>query len=99
MRILHRSRPDVDIALLIETAVEGEGILLGPGPDNKVVRLHIALSELAWVRAVSVTGIHWRADREPSDQPAAGDAIDHGEFLRPEGGQVLDRQCVRDVVD
>src|ERR1700730_2997566 len=31
VRILHRSRPDVDVALLIVAAVEGEGVLLGPG--------------------------------------------------------------------
>ena len=37
--VLDRPRPDVDVALLVEAAVEGEGVLLGPGPLHQVVRL------------------------------------------------------------
>src|SRR6185312_13874956 len=42
MRLLHRMRPGVDIAQLIEAAVEGEGLAPRPGLQYEVVRLEIA---------------------------------------------------------
>src|SRR5207248_6394446 len=41
MRLLHRPRPDIDVALLIESAVEGEGVALGPGAHDQVMGLAI----------------------------------------------------------
>ncbi len=54
MRLLDRPRPDVDVALLVVAAVEGEGVLLGPGLHDEVVRLVVALAQLARVLAVGV---------------------------------------------
>ena len=48
MRLLHRARPDVDVALLVEAAVEGEGVLLGPGAHHQVVRL-VDSARAAWL--------------------------------------------------
>src|SRR3712207_7218400 len=53
VRLLHRPGPDVDVALLVEAAVEGEGVLLRPGADDQVVRLQVALAELGRVLARS----------------------------------------------
>ena len=47
MRVLHRARPDVHVALLVEAAIEGEGVLLGPGAHHQVMRFVIALAQLA----------------------------------------------------
>ena len=94
VRLLHRPRPDVDIALLVEAAVEGKGVLLGPGPHYQVVRLVVALAQHARVLAIGKTGVHRRPDREAGDQPPARDAVDHREFFGDPGRRVVERQGV-----
>jgi len=94
MRLLHRPRPDVDIALLVEAAVERKGVLFGPGPHYQVVRLVVPLAQHARVLAIGETGVHRRPDREPGDQPPARDAVDHREFLGNPGRRVIERQGV-----
>jgi hypothetical protein len=81
-RILHRPRPDVHVTLLIVATVEGEGVLVGPGADDQVVRLEITISQHRRVLAISVTGVHGRTDWKARDQTSAGNAIDHREFFR-----------------
>src|SRR5208282_1839235 len=44
MRLLHWARPDIDIALLVEAPVEGEGVLLGPRSQHEIMRLVIAVA-------------------------------------------------------
>ena len=93
MRILDRSRPDVDVALLIEAAVEREGVAIGPGAQDEVVRLVVAVTQQRRVLAVGVAGVHRRTDRKARDQTAAGDAVDHRELFRHAGRRVV--QCQR----
>ena len=93
MRALHRARPDVDIALLIVAAVEREGVLLLPGLHHQVVRFVVAVAQLAGVLAVGEAVVHRRADRKAGDQPAAGDAVDHGELFCDAGRRIV--QCQR----
>ena len=92
MRMLHRARPDVHVALLIESAVEGEYFGRGPGADDQVVRLVIAFAKLAGIGAVSVAGVHRGADREAGNESPAGDAVDHGEFFGHAGRRIIKRQ-------
>ena len=99
MRLLDRPRPDVDVALLVEAAVEGERVLLLPGAQDEVVRLVVALAQLARVGAVGVGGVHRRAHREAGDQPAARDAVDHGELLRHARRRVIEREAVAEHAD
>ena len=94
MRLLDRPRPDVDVALLVEAAVEGEGLLLGPRLHDEVVRLEIALAQHRRVLAVGVAGVHRRADREAGDQPPARDAVDHREFFGHPRRRVVERERV-----
>ena len=47
MGLLDRPRPDIDVALLVEAAVEGERSFSGPGAQHEVVRLVVALAQLA----------------------------------------------------
>jgi len=92
--ILDRPRPDVDVALLVEAAGEGEGVLLGPRALHQVMRLVVPLAQQAWVLAVGVAGVHRRADREAGDQPAARDAVDHREFLGHPRRRIVEREAV-----
>src|SRR6266481_3715864 len=45
VRLLHRPRPDVDITLLVEAAVEGKGVLFGPRPQYEIVRFVVTLAQ------------------------------------------------------
>src|SRR5439155_21878934 len=58
VRLLYRPGPDVDIALLVEAAVEGKRVLLRPCAQYEIVRLVIPLAQHARVLAVSKTGVH-----------------------------------------
>ena len=99
MRALDRARPDVDVALLVEAAVEGEGVGVGPGAQDQVVRLVVAVAQQRRVLAVGVAGVHRRADREAGDQPSAGDHVDHGELFGHAGRRVVQRQRVAHDAD
>ena len=94
MRRLDRPRPDVHVALLVEPPVEGERVAIGPGAQDQVVRLVIALAQQRRVLAVGVTGVHRRADRKPGDQPPAGDAVDHCELFGHPRRRIVQRQRV-----
>ena len=52
VRALDGARPDVDVALLVEAAVEGEGLRLGPRPGHEVVRLVVPLAQQRRILAV-----------------------------------------------
>ena len=94
MRLLHRPRPEVHIALLVEAAVERKSVLFGPGAHDQVVRLVVAVAQHARVLAIREAGVHWRSDREAGDQPSARDAVDHREFFGDPGWRVVERQGV-----
>src|SRR5271166_5620994 len=94
MRLLHRPRPDVDVALLVEAAVERKGVLFGPRPQNEIMRLVISLAQHARVLAVGVAGVHWRTDRKSGDQPPARNAVDHREFFGHSSRWVVERQRI-----
>src|SRR6185312_14362182 len=64
MRLLHRMRPGVDVAQLIEAAVEGEGLATRPRLEHEIMRLEIAGAQRARVLAIGEAGVHRRADRE-----------------------------------
>ena len=49
VRLLHRPRPGVDVALLVEAAVEREHLVARPALLDQVVRLEIALAQHARV--------------------------------------------------
>src|SRR5262249_24789667 len=99
VRLLHRARPDVDVALLVVAAVEGDGAALGPGAHDEVVRLEIALAQHRRVLAIGKAGVHRGADREAGDQPAAGDAIDHREFFRDPRWRIVEGERVAHHTD
>ena len=92
--VLDRPRPDVDVALLVVAAGEGEGVLLGPRLLYQVVRFVIALAQQAGVLAIGVAGVHRRADRKARDQPAARDAVDHRELFGNAGRRVVEGQRI-----
>ena len=94
VRLLHRARPYVDVALAVEAPVEREGVGLGPRPHHQVVGLVIAFAEQRRVLSVGVAGIHGRADREAGDQAAAGDAVDHREFFGDPRRRVVEGEAV-----
>jgi hypothetical protein len=81
MRFLHRSRPDVDVALLVEPAVEGKGILFRPRAHNQIMRLCITVAQHARVLPIRKARVHWGPDREAGDQPPARDHVDHRELF------------------
>ena len=99
MRRLHRARPDVDVALLVEAAVEREGVAFGPGAQDQVVRLVVAVAQQRRVLAVGVAGVHRRTDREAGDQPPAGDAVDHRELFGHARRRVVQRQRIAHDAD
>ena len=114
MRALHRTRPDVHIALLIEAAIERERVRFLPGLHHQVMRFEIALAQQAWVLAIAIAGVHRRADREAGDQPPARDHVDHRELFSDARRRIVEskriahhadrgipcapRQCRRDQV-
>ena len=97
--VLDRPRPDVDVALLVVAAVEGEGVLFGPRLLHQVMGFEVALAQEARVLAVGVAGVHRRADREARDQPAAGDAVDHRELFGHARRRIVERQRVAHDAD
>ena len=99
MRLLDRPRPDVDVALLVEAAVEGERLLLGPGAQHEVVGLVVAVAQLARVGAVGIGRVHRRADREAGDQAPARDAVDHGELFGHPRRRIVEREAVAEHAD
>src|SRR5689334_22630575 len=99
MRLLDGPRPDVNIALLVKAAVEGKGVLLLPGLHHQVMRLQVTIAQLTGILAVGEATVHWRAYWKSSDQPAAGDHIDHGEFLGHARRRVVQRERVAHHAD
>src|SRR6202035_2380251 len=97
--LLNRARPDVDVALLVEAAVERESVGRGPRLYHEVVRLVIALAQGRWVLTVGVAGVHRRTHWEPGDQPPARDAVDHREFFGDPGRRVVERQRIAEHAD
>ena len=81
MRLLDRPRPDVDVAQLVVAAVESERLARRPGLDDQVMRLGVFLPGQGRDLAVAEVGVHRGADREAGHQPAAADAVEHGELL------------------
>ncbi len=94
MRLLHRARPYVHIALLVVAAVEGKSVRLLPGTHHQIMRLQIALAQQRRVLCIGVACVHRRADREARDQPAARNHVDHGEFFRHAGRLIVQRQRI-----
>src|SRR5262249_43993914 len=80
MRLLQRTGPEVDIVELVMPAVVTERPDLGPGAQNKLVRLVIAPVRMSRVDAA---GEVFGADAayEAGDDAAATEMIEHGEFL------------------
>src|SRR5262249_43002953 len=74
VRGLDRAWPNVDVALLIEPAVEREGVSLRPGAHHEVVGLVVALAPHARGLTVGEAGVHRRPDRGPGDPPSARNA-------------------------
>src|SRR5262249_42315452 len=97
MRLLQRPRPEVDIVELVMPAVVAERPDLGPGAQNKLVRLVIAAVRMGGVDAA---GEVFGADAAPEagEEAAAAEMIEHGEFLghrhRIAYQRQLDRQRV-----
>ena len=94
MRLLDRPRPDVDVALLVEAAVEGECFLLGPGFHDEVMRLEIFFAQHRGVLAIGVASVHRRPDRETGDEASARDAVDHRELFGDAGRRIVEREAV-----
>ena len=92
--VLDRPRPDVDVTLLVEAAIEGERVLLRPGALHEIMRLEIALPQQARVLAVGIAGVHRRADGEARDQPSARDAVDHRELFGHACRRIVERERV-----
>ena len=99
MGLLHGPGPDVDVAQLVESAVERKRLGLAPGLHDDVVRLVVAVPQLRRVLTVGEDGVHRRADRETGDQPTAGHAVEHGEFLGDPCRRVVERERVAHHAD
>ena len=99
MRPLDGARPDVHVALLVEAAVEREGVAFRPCLHHQIVRLVVAVAQHGRVLAIGVARVHRRTDREARDQPTAGDAVDHREFLGDARRRIVQRQRVAHHAD
>ena len=68
MWLLDRAGPRIHVTELRVGAVKGERLLGGPGSDDQVMGLVVALSQGKRVHAVGEARIHWRAHRKTGYQ-------------------------------
>ena len=99
VRLLDRLRPAVDVAQLVVLAVEGERLVGRPRPHDQVVGLGVLVAGQRRDLAVAEVGVHRRADREAGDEPAAADAVEHGELLGDADRRVVEGDRVADHAD
>ncbi len=99
VRLLDRLRPAVHVPELVVLPVERERLGLPPRLHDQVVVLRILVPRQRRDLAVAVVRVHRRPDREPGDQPPAGDHVEHGEFLRHPDRRVVQRDRVADHAD
>ena len=81
MRLLHRPRPEVDLAELEVLPVPREDLLRLPRLQHELERLAIPLAVLHRGDAVGEVDVHRAAQRQPRDEPAAADAVEHAVLL------------------
>ena len=93
-RLLHRPRPDVDVAKLGVLAVEREHVGLAPGAQDQLHALAILLAQRRRRLPVAVRRVHRRADRKARDQPPAGHHVQHRHFLGDAGRRVVERDRI-----
>ena len=67
MGLLDRPWPDVDLGQLIVFAVPGEDVIRGPGLEDQIVGLIIALTLLNRGDTRTQGGVHGRSQRHPGD--------------------------------
>ena len=94
MRLLDRPRPDVDVAQLVELAVEGERLRLGPRLDDQVVSFAVLVAQRDRGLAVGEIRVHRRADRKAAHEAAARNAVQHGHFFGDADGRVVQRNRI-----
>ena len=99
VRLLDWLWPAVDIAELIELAIERENILLGPRPHDEFVSFRILCPGQSWNLAVGEVRVHGRADRKSCDETTTGDAVEHGELFGNADRWVVQRDRVADDAD
>ncbi len=99
VRLLDRLGPAVHVAELVVLAVEGEGLVLRPGPHDEVVGLEVLVAGERRDLAVAEVGVHRRADREAGHQAPAGDHVEHRELLGHADRRVVERDRVADHAD
>jgi hypothetical protein len=99
MRLLERPRPDVHVAQLGVLAIEREDLRPAPGLHDQVVRLVVLLAQGGRRHAVAEVGVHGGAHREARDEPAAGQAVQHGELLGDARRRVVESDAIAEDDD
>ena len=94
VRLLHRARPNADVAQLVVLAVENGRLALRPGLHHHIVGFGVPVAQGDGNLSVGKGGVHRRADGEPGHQAAAGDDIQHRHFLGHAHRRVVQRQAV-----
>ena len=98
VRALQRTRPGVDVAVVVVLALPAEGAGIGPGLDDEVVGLLVALPVVGRLGVVRERFAAGAAD-PAGDQAAFGDHVDLGERLGEPERVFPDRQDVAEQAD
>ena len=98
VRLLQRAGPGIDVAVVVVLALPAEGAGLGPGFDDEVVRLLVALPVVGGGGVVRET-LAAGAAHPAGDQASAGDHVDLRQRLRQPERVVPDRQDVAEQAD
>ena len=99
VRLLDRLGPAVHVAQLGVLAVEGEHVRVGPRLHDQVVGLVVLLAGQRGDLPVGEVGVHRGAHREARHQPAAAQAVEHGELLGHPVRRVVQGDRIADHAD
>ena len=99
VRVLERSRPDVDVTELVVATVVGEHLRSRPGLRDHIGGLVVLVAQVRRVGAVAEAVVHRRTNGEAGDQATAGDAVEHGELFGHTGRRVVERDRVTEHHD
>ena len=94
VRLLHRTRPDTDVAQLVVLAVENRRLVLGPGLHDHVVRLGVTVTQGNGHLPVREGSVHRGSHRKTGDQTPVGNDVEHRHLLGHAHGRVVQGEAV-----
>ena len=98
VRLLNWTRPDIDVAIVIMFALEGEWAGAGPGLYNQVVCLVHTFTANGWIDAVAEI-FHARAAHKAGDNASATDHVEHSNLFGHPKWVIMQRQCIANNPD